>query len=154
MAALSGFLFLGALAVWIGSNVFFSFVAAPSVYGAWPPPQAVRAVAPMARSYLRIGWICGLLVLVSAFFLPPVEGIYLTTRIVLVAVMFLLAIYLELGPGAKVRQAERAVQEAGQAEVGKEALAGFDEFRETAGQLNGAILLLALVVTFITAFYS
>jgi len=154
MAALFAFLFLSALATWVGSIIFFSFVAAPNVYGAMPPQQAIRAVAPMARTYLRIGWVCATLALVSVYFLPGVGGMYSTTRLVLVVVMFLLALYLAVGMGGKVREAAAAVADAGDAEVPKDAVAAFGEFEETAKTLNGALLLLGLVVVFITAFYS
>ena len=154
MAAFFGFLFHSSLGIWVGSIVFFSFVAAPNVFGAYPPQQAIRAVAPMARSYLRIGWICGLLAMVSAVLLPANAGLYSTTRIALVAVMFSLALYLAFGLGAKVRETERALEAAGEGEVPKEALAAFGEFEETTKTLNGALLLLGLVVVFITAFYA
>ena len=154
MAAFFGFLFLSALAVWVGSIVFFSFVAAPSVYGAVPEQAAVRAMVPMARAYLRIGWICGALAMASALFLPPVGGLYSTTRLVLVAVMFLLALYLVFGPGGRVREAAAAVESAGDEDLPKDALAAFGEFEETTKTLNGALLLLGLVVVFITAFYA
>jgi len=154
MAPLFGFLFYAALAVWIGSIVCFSFIAAPQVYGAWPPPQAVRAVAPMSQAVLKLGWICGAIALGAAFFLPPVHGIYQTVRLVLVATMFLLALYLAFVPGSLIGVARRAIEAAGTGDAPKEALAAFDEFHETASQLNGAILLLGIIIVFITAFYS
>ena len=153
MAPLFAFIFLASLAIWVGSIIFFSWIATPIVYGAWPPEQAIRAVAPMARSYLTLGWICGLIALLSSLFMAPIDGIYVTGRIVLVAVMFLLALYLSFGLGSKVREAEKAMEEAGDGEVPKEALATFDEFHETVSQLNGALLLLGFLVVFITAFY-
>ena len=153
MAPLSAFIFLASLAIWVGSIVFFSWVATPNVYGAWPPQQAIRAMAPMARSYLTLGWICGLIALLSSLFMAPIDGIYVTGRIVLVAVMFLLALYLSFGLGSKVRQAQQTMAEAGDDEVPKEALKSFDEFHGTVSQLNGALLLLGFLVVFITAFY-
>ena len=154
MAPFFAFLFFASLAVWVGSIVFFSFVAAPHVFAAWPAGQAVRAVAPMSRSFLKLGWVCGLVALGASFFLHPVAGIYQTIRVVLVAIMWLLALYLAFGPGARVRQTEEAIEAAGSADLPKDALAAFDEFHATASQLNGAILLLGFLVVFITAFYS
>ena len=154
MAPLFTFIFLSSLAIWVGAIVFFSFIASPHVYAVWPPQQAIRAMAPMAGSYLKLGWVCGLLALGSSFFLRPIEGIYLTTRIVLVALMFFMSLYLSFGPGAQVLRVQEVLETSGESDVPKDALAGFDEFRGTASQLNGALLLLGLVVVFITSFYA
>jgi hypothetical protein len=151
MGVFFAFLFLASLAVWLGAVVFFSFFAAPSLFEACPPALAIRAAAPMTLSYLRLGWICGLVALVSVLFLPPIEGAYSTTRIVLVAVMFLVSLYLQFAFGGRVRGLQQAVAAAN--DPPKEAMAEFDELRETAGQLNGSLLLLGAVVVFITAFY-
>lgn len=152
--ALFGFAFLISLAIWVGSIVFFSFIAAPHVSGSCPPQQAVRILARMSRAYLHLGWICGTVALVSSLFMPAVEGIFITTRIVLVAVMFLLSLYLAFGAGSKVREVREAVEAAGEEEIPRDALASFDEFHGITSQLNGALLLLGLLVVFITAFYA
>ena len=107
----------------------------------------------MTRTYLKLSWICGLIALATSFLLPPIDGIYLSARIVLVAIMFFLTLYLSFAAGSKVREAEALVTAAGEDEVPKEAVAAFEEFRGIASQLNGAILLLGLMVVFITAFY-
>ena len=108
----------------------------------------------MSRSYLKLGWICGLLALASSLFLPPIEGIFLTTRIALVALMFFLALYLSFGLGGTVRKAQESLETSGEGDVPKDILAEFEEFRGTVSQLNGALLLLGFVVMFITAFYA
>jgi hypothetical protein len=153
MAVFFGFLFLSSLAVWMGSVVFFGFIAGPDVTGTVSKEQSLRILSRMARPYLQLTWICGSLAFLSSFFLAPMEGTYVTMRIALTAVMFALSLYLAFGSGAKVRSAIRALEAAGDDEVPKEAMADFDAFQGTSSQVNGALLLLGLVVIFITAFY-
>lgn len=152
MGVFFAFFFLASLTVWVGSVVFFSFFATAAVFEAAPPAVALRAAAPMTRSYLKLGWVCGLLTLISVFFLPPIEGAYSTARIVLVVVMFLVSLYLAFSLGGRVRSLIASVEAAGD-QLPKDALSEFDALRTTAGQLNGSLLLLGGMVVFITAFY-
>jgi hypothetical protein len=153
MGVFFAFFFLATLTVWVGSVVFFSFFATRHLFEAAPPAVALRAAAPMTESYLRLGWICGLLAMISVLFLPPIEGAYSTTRIALVAVMFLVSLYLAFGLGGRVRDLLRVVEGVEGEALPKEAMTEFESVRETAGQLNGSLLLLGAVVVFITAFY-
>jgi hypothetical protein len=154
MAVFFGFLFLSSLALWMGSVAFFGFIAGPDITGAVPKDQSLRILGRMARPYLTLTWICGGLAFLSSFFMSPVEGTYVTVRIALTTVMFALALYLAFGSGAKVRSALRALEAAEDGEVPKEAMADFDAFQGSSSQVNGALLLLGLVVIFITAFYA
>ena len=153
MAVFFAFLFLSSLALWMGSVAFFGFIAGPDISGSVSQVESLRILGRMARPYLRLTWICGALAFVSSFFMSPVEGSYVTIRIALSAVLFVLALYLAFGSGAKMRSALRALDSAEEGEVPKEALADFDAFQGSSSQVNGAILLLGLVVIFITAFY-
>jgi len=154
MAVFFGFLFLSSLALWMGSVAFFGFIAGPEVTGTVSKEQSLRILGRMAGPYLRLTWVCGGLVFVSSFFMTPAAGSYITVRIVLTGVMFGLALYLAFGSGARVRRALQTLEAAEGDEVPKEALADFDAFQETSSQLNGALLVLGLVVIFITAFYA
>jgi hypothetical protein len=114
---------------------------------------ALRTATPLTRAFAHLGWICGLLAMISVLFLPPIEGIYSTTRIVVVAVMFLVSLYLAFGLRGQVRRIEEAVAGAEGEDPPKAALDDYESLRETAGQLNGSLLLLGAIVVFITAFY-
>ena len=153
MAVFFGFLFLSSMAVWLGSVAFFGFIAAPHVTGSVPTDQGLRIVSKMARPYLRLTLACSALAFGSTFFMAPLEGGYVTTRIVLMGVMFALALYMVLGAGMKIRSAVQALDAAEEGQVPKEAIAHFAAFQEASQQVGGALLLLGLVVIFITAFY-
>ena len=152
MGTFFGFFFLASICIWVGSIVFYSFVATRHVDAAFPPDQAFLAIAPMVQSYLTLSWVCATIALVSSFFLPPVQGLIVTTRIVLVAMMFGISLYLAFGLGPAVSRAQAAAASAGEEGVPKEALKALDDFNGTASQLNGAVLLLGLIVVFISAF--
>ena len=154
MAVFFGFLFLSSLALWMGSVAFFGFIVGPDVTGTVSKEQSLRILGSMARPYLRLTWVCGGVAFLSSFFLAPVEGTYVTVRIVLTMVMVGLSLYLAFGSGAKMRSALQALETAEDGEVPKEALADFDAFQGSSSQISGALLLLGLVVIFITAFYS
>jgi uncharacterized membrane protein len=49
------FLYLLALAVWIGEIVFFSFIVAPAVFGTIEPTQAGRVVGAIFPRYYALG---------------------------------------------------------------------------------------------------
>ena len=153
MAVFFGFLFLSSLALWMGSVAFFGFIAGPDITGTVSKEQSLRIIGRMAGPYLRLTWVCGGLACLSSFFLAPVEGTFVTVRVVLTTVMFGLSLYLAFGSGAKVRSALRALEAAEEGEVPKEALADFDSFQGSSSQISGALLFLGLVVIFITAFY-
>ena len=155
MGPLFEFLFLASLAVWLGSIVFFGFIAAPEISGGGiAQDQALRVLSRISASYLTLSWVCGAVVFVSVFFLPAADGSYVTVRIVLALLMFLFSLYLAFGVGARIRRAQRTLDAAAEGEVPKEAMADFDAFQSTASQLGGALLLLGFVVVFITAFYA
>ncbi len=153
MAVFFGFLFLSSMTIWLGSVAFFGFIAAPEITGSVPTDQSLRIVSRMARPYFRLTLVCAGLAFLSTFFMAPLEGGYVTTRTVLMGVMFALALTMSLGGGVKLRSAVQALDEAEEGQVPKEAIAHFAAFQETSQQVGGAVLLLGLVVIFITAFY-
>ena len=65
MRAFVRWLQLLALIVWLGEVVFFSFVVAPTLFGTFAPVEAGRAVGAILINYYRIGYGCGVLLLVT-----------------------------------------------------------------------------------------
>ena len=65
MHAFVKWLQLLALVVWLGEVVFFSFVVAPAIFGAFPAVEAGRAIGAILPTYYQIGYGCGALLLVT-----------------------------------------------------------------------------------------
>lgn len=60
MGSLLNFLELVALVTWLGAILFFSSVAAPTIFRALEPAEAGKAVRAMFPRYYLIGIACGL----------------------------------------------------------------------------------------------
>ena len=66
MSGLLRFVFLLALALWIGEIVFFSFVVAPSIFGVLDAAHAGQAVGAILPRYYSLGANAALVALVAA----------------------------------------------------------------------------------------
>ncbi|MCX8072697.1 MAG: DUF4149 domain-containing protein [Candidatus Binatia bacterium] len=66
---LSG-LYLLALAIWVGTLIFHSFVVAPAVFRTLPQATAGEVVSRIFPTYYAIGYVCGAL----TFILPWLVG--------------------------------------------------------------------------------
>ena len=58
-------MYLLSLAVWLGSIVFFSFFAGPSIFQTLPKEEAGKVVSGIFPKYYRMGYACVALALVS-----------------------------------------------------------------------------------------
>ncbi len=97
MRSVLEFVYLAALAVWLGSLVFFSFIVAPALFRTLPPAAAGDAVAAIFPLYAHLGVACGALAAVSAIGLARArreEGVggWRLVAVVL-ALMIVLTIY-------------------------------------------------------------
>ena len=55
-----------ALALWVGSVVFFSFIVAPGIFGAVPNQEAGRVIGTIFPRYYLLGSVAGVVVVVTA----------------------------------------------------------------------------------------
>jgi uncharacterized membrane protein len=65
MSAALGYVFLLSWGLWIGAIVFFSFLAAPTAFGALEVEHAGRFMRTLFPRYYMLGLICGLMTLIS-----------------------------------------------------------------------------------------
>ena len=61
MTQMTKWLYLLALAVWIGSIIFFSFVVAPTVFKVLKPEDAAKLQRAVFPRYYLVGMICAAL---------------------------------------------------------------------------------------------
>src|SRR3990170_7200570 len=59
------FLHLMSLSIWVGSVVFFSFFAAPSIFKKLPREAAGDVVGDIFPKYSAVGYACGAILLVT-----------------------------------------------------------------------------------------
>lgn len=68
MAAVTTAIFLAALGIWLGGVVFFSFFTAPVIFGRLPRHQAADLISVIFPRYYRLGYCCGILMCLGAFY--------------------------------------------------------------------------------------
>ena len=142
------FIYLAAIAVWLGSLVFFSFIVAPSLFRALPADMAGDGVSAIFPLYSRLGVACGALAALSAIGLARMrqeEGVG-NGRLaaVILALMIVLTIYGGefIAPEAAERRV--AMREPGlSAEQEEGRRAAFMAIHRRSVAVNGAVLLLA-----------
>jgi len=150
MYTVARWLYLMALIVWVGEVVFFSFVVAPSIFGAFPKVDAGRAVGAIFPTYYRLGYACGGVLLVTSALLAvsAAARTWWGVNTGLAAVM--LAATLYAGVVIQPRAGELRPQ-IHAATVPPSVTDEFNRLHRLAVQLNGAVLLCGLVVSAITA---
>ncbi len=148
------FIYLLALAVWVGSMTFFSFLAAPSIFKALPRDEAGIAVTAMFPKYYWLGVVCGVVTLATSFAvgLRTRWNVLLLLRMILLGLMIAGVLYSVLVLQPKIHAVKVQIP-------AFERLSPTDPLRMEFGRLHGrsfginaAVLLLGVVVVFITAF--
>jgi uncharacterized membrane protein len=150
MLSFMKWLYLMALIIWLGEVIFFSFVVAPSIFATFPTPEAGRAVGAIFPTYYRIGYGCGIILLIGAVVLTgaAVARGWWAVNIVLTAVMLALTLYAgviiqprvaALSPQIHTPAATAAVKDE------------FSRLHRLAVVLNGVVLLCGVAVSAITA---
>jgi putative copper export protein len=90
------FIHLAAIAVWMGSLVFFSFVTAPSLFRTLPPEAAGDAVSGIFPLYSHLGVLCGAVGALSALGLARIDersGNRRRLSAMMLALMIVLTLY-------------------------------------------------------------
>jgi uncharacterized membrane protein len=150
MLSLVKWLYLMALVIWLGELIFFSFVAAPSIFATFPTPEAGRAVGAIFPTYYRIGYGCGVVLLIGAVVLTgsAVARGWWAVNIVLAAVMLGVTLYagVIIEPRAAALSPQIHAPEAPEAVKDE-----FKRLHHLAVALNSVVLVGGLAVSAITA---
>ena len=143
------FVYLLAIACWLGAIVFFSFVTAPSVFTSLPIAEAGKVISVIFPRYYAVGYIAGsVAVLMSILFTVarPARGWWGITT-VLLALGLAITFYAGL---VVLPRADKLRHVAEDSSPQPEQKAEFDRLHALSVYLNGAVLLLnvgALVTT-------
>ena len=141
-----GFLFLLGLVVWLGSVIFFSFFAAPSIFKVLDRQQAGDVIGSIFPKYYAIGYTCAVLLAATALAAP---GGAAGLRLPFIAVMAACTFYAGLVINPQARQLKQQIREAG---GHNEELEGkFKSLHGWSVRLNSAVLIFGLGLLWITA---
>lgn len=145
------FVYLLAIACWLGSVVFFSFFVAPVVFTVLARPDAGKVVSVIFPRYYILGYIAGGIALTIAIYMLAgnrgARGWWLGA-VIAIGIAFGCTLYA----GAVVRprvDAIRSVSEETNPDPARKA--EFDGLHHLSVMLNGAVLLLDLAALFATA---
>ena len=152
------FLHLFSLVVWVGTIVFFSFFAAPSIFKVLPRqgPGVVagEVVGAIFPKYWLVGYFSGVLSVVTLLIVSYVEKSLPHARVFLLTLMTGVTFYSGLVVGkeaASIKADIKGAEERGDLET-KEALREvFKKVHAKSSILNMTVLALGLVVVFLTA---
>jgi uncharacterized membrane protein len=150
MYAFAKWLYLMALIVWIGEVVFFSFVVAPGLFRTFPTEEAGRAVGAIFPMYYRLGYVCGVIVLLTSGVLVggAVARGWWSVNVVLATIMLAATLYAGVVIQPRATALRPQLHAEGAAPTVKEE---FDRLHHLAVQLNGAVLLCGVAVSIITS---
>ena len=148
------FIYLLALALWVGSMTFFSFLATPTIFKVLPRDEAGTVVTAMFPKYYWLGIICGVIALATSLMVGALTrwSVLLIVRSILLGLMIVGVSYSFLVLEPKIHAVKAQI-------TSFESLSPLDPLRIQFGRLHGrsfginaAVLLLGVIVVFITAF--
>jgi hypothetical protein len=144
------FLFLVAMACWLGGIVFFSFFTAPAIFGSLPVEEAAKAISTIFPRYYMLGYIAGTVALVLAIYFTSTRDARLWWGGATLAIALGLGLTFYAGtvilPHA---DAIRVASHGPNADPVKKA--EFDKLHRASVILNGTVLLLNLAALIGTA---
>lgn len=148
-------LYLLSLAAWIGAIIFFSFIAAPTIFQAVPVEVAGKVVSRIFPRYYLLGFGAGILALVSFLGLASMSGEWGALKVfnaLLLAGMLGTGLYAGTLVQSQVNEARRQIEQvADRSQVSPDLKAEFDRGHRLAVILNAVVLLLGLLVLLLTA---
>lgn len=149
------FLMLLSLAAWIGGLIFFAFVLAPTAFSVLPNTHLAGNVVRSALTKMHwIAIVSGIVFLMCSLFLSHiVDGTahFLAPRNVLVLIMLLLTAISQFGIMPRMDKLRAAVSDFASVAVNDPARVQFDALHVWSTRVEGAVLLLGLIVVYLTA---
>jgi uncharacterized membrane protein len=149
------FLMLLSLVAWIGGLIFFAFVLAPTAFSVLPNTHLAGNVVRSALS--KMHWIAiasGIIFLASSLFLSRIADGMLhvfAPRNVLILIMLLLTAISQFGIIPRMDKLRAAVSDFASVVVNDPARVQFDALHVWSTRVEGAVLLLGLIVVYLTA---
>ncbi|GJQ57950.1 MAG: DUF4149 domain-containing protein [Candidatus Scalindua sp. AMX11] len=147
------FLHLTSLVVWIGSIVFFSFFAAPSIFKILGKELAGDVVGDIFPKYWLIGYVCSTIALGSLISLWKTGMSGILFRVILLSVMFVSTFYTGLCIGSTARDLKAQMRTTEEGEKREDLRKQFSKLHRRSMIMNVLILILGVITLFMTAVY-
>lgn len=145
------FIHLMSITLWVGMLIFFSFLAAPSIFKVLPRETAGDVVGHIFPKYWLVGYAASVLSLGSLIAISASEKVFPGARIAILIVMTAMTFYSGLAVGGKAR-AIKAEMRAAEEPARKETLrAEFRKVHALSSTLNLIVIILGVVLVFFTS---
>jgi uncharacterized membrane protein len=149
------FLMLFSLVVWIGGLIFFAFVLAPTAFSVLPTTHLAGNV--VGRALSKLHWIAifsGIVYLISSLlysrFTDGTAHVF-AARHVLLCLMLALTLVSQFGIMPRMDTLRASLGDVRSAPIDNPDRMQFDSLHVWSTRVEGAVLLLGLVVAFLTA---
>jgi len=144
------FVYLLALACWLGGMVFFTAIIAPVIFKVLPIADAGKVVAGIFPRYYILGYVAGLIAVVLAIYFAVERAPRLWWSLSALALAVALALTIYAGAIVRPRvDAIRTVVEEQNPDPARRA--EFDRLHRLSVMINGGVLLLNLAALLATA---
>ncbi|MFQ5585367.1 MAG: DUF4149 domain-containing protein [Thermodesulfobacteriota bacterium] len=147
------FVHLISVVVWIGSIIFFSLFAAPSIFKVLPREVAGDVVGAIFPKYWMVGYVCSLVTIITLIALSVDEKTLPLLKIAILVVMTALTFYSGLAVGSKARSIKAEIRAVETAEQKEPLTKRFKTLHRRSMMLNVIILLLGLFFVYLTAYH-
>ena len=145
------FLHLMSLSIWVGSIVFFSFFAAPSIFKKLPREAAGDVVGDIFPKYRAIGYASSAVLLVTLAIMMNSEKDSQYSRPVLLVLMAAIGLYSGLVVGKQAASIKAGMKASADAEKKETLRAEFRKVHAISSILNMSVLALGIVFIFLTS---
>ncbi len=146
MQTLINYIYLLSLVCWLGSIIFFSFVAAPGIFKTLEREKAGELVGVIFPKYSFIGYVCGVLALAT---LLSGSGNIPVVQLALVLGMTACTVFAGRVIGPRARDLKARIK--AEPENGEALRLRFKSLHGWSVRLNAAVLLMGLVLLWGTA---
>lgn len=142
--AVTLFLYLLCLALWLGGMVFFSAFVAPILFTRLPEAQAGAVVNAVFPRYYMLGYVAGVIALILAIYFVAARGPrgWWSLAAIALAAALALTVYAGAVVRPRIEVVRPAVEEANPEPARK---AEFDRLHHLSVMINGAVLALDLL---------
>ena len=132
------------LIVWFGSMIFFSFIAAPSIFSILPKDTAGDVVGDIFPKYFLIGYISSLLLLGTLLWLGRGQLRAVTVPLSIIFLMTCLTFYSGLIIGTKARSIKQEIRQTSEETKKEDLRKAFKKIHGVSMMLNISVIILSL----------
>ena len=131
--------------------IFFSFVAAPSVFKVLPVADAGKVVASIFTKYYWVGFVCGPVALVTSLFSGAAGAGLGALKIILLVVMVIAFFYAGLWIRPRIASLKQEIAETTDHSIVADMKGRFDKAHRASVRFNMLVMGCGVIVVLITA---